>query len=283
MGAIEEYKARNTARDARRAETKKPPGRVRWWFSQPVPIDRFTGWLVAWTALLFIATAANVLVLNHTDEKIGKQAKIATDQAKIAADQAKIMRNQLDVMEADQRPWISMVAMPKIASPLHMITNSWATVDLTFTIKNSGRLPARRVAIALKIIGFPRSGDLLGEQQRFCNRGDEPLPAGAKYAEFTIFPGDQYEVTESASALANDLVEMRASNNKRRALVAGIVGCINYQFISDERVHRTGIILNLLRKTATQETNYAIDLDTTPIQPDDLSLSFSHVGNGPAY
>jgi hypothetical protein len=276
MGAIEEYRARNIARDARRTQKKKPPDRVRWWFNHPVPIDRFTGWLVAWTALLFIATVANVVVLNHTDEKIGVQAKIA-------ADQAKIMRNQLDVMEADQRPWISMVAMPKIASPLHMITSSWATVDLTFTIKNSGRLPARRVAIALKIVGYPRSTDLLGEQQRFCGRGDEPLPPGAKYTEFTIFPGDQYEVTESASALANDLVEMRASNNKQRALVAGIVGCINYQFISDERVHRTGIIFNLLRKTATQETNFAIDLDTTPIQSDDLSLSFSRVGNGPAY
>ncbi len=228
---------------------------------------------------LFIAAGVSFfqwLELRSTDHSIAEQAKASRDQLSV-------MQSQLGVMEADQRPWISMVAMPKITSPLHMISSSWATLDLTFTIKNSGRLPARRVAIALKIVGFPRYADLLGEQQRFCGRGDEPLPPGAKYAEFTIFPGDQYEMTESASALADDLVEMRASDNKKRALVAGIVGCINYQFTSDERVHRTGIIFNLLRKTATQETNFAIDLDTTPIRPDDLSLSFSHVGNGPAY
>lgn len=70
MGAIEEYKARNAARESRRAEKDKPPEKEPWWFKQKLPIDRFTGWLVAWTALLFVATIANAVILHSTDDKI---------------------------------------------------------------------------------------------------------------------------------------------------------------------------------------------------------------------
>jgi hypothetical protein len=41
MGAIEEYKTRIAAREARRAEQQKSPKREPWWFNQPVAIDRF--------------------------------------------------------------------------------------------------------------------------------------------------------------------------------------------------------------------------------------------------
>lgn len=43
-----------------------------WWYEQPAPIDRFTGWLVLWTALLF---AANLAALFF----IGQQWKVSSD------------------------------------------------------------------------------------------------------------------------------------------------------------------------------------------------------------
>jgi hypothetical protein len=70
MGAIEEYKARNAARDARRAKQQKTPQKEPWWFNQPLAIDRFTGWLQVYTLLLVIATTGSVFVLHNTDEKI---------------------------------------------------------------------------------------------------------------------------------------------------------------------------------------------------------------------
>src|ERR1700722_17563379 len=97
MGAIEEYKARTAAREARKAEKQKPPEKRFWWFNQPVPIDRFTGWLVAWTALLFLATIGNVIILKHTDDKI-------SEQAEISAGQLRVMQGQLDVMLRDEEP-----------------------------------------------------------------------------------------------------------------------------------------------------------------------------------
>jgi hypothetical protein len=56
MGAVEEYKARNAEREARRAEKQKPPKKEPWFFNQPQAIGRFTAWLVIATVVLaFIA------------------------------------------------------------------------------------------------------------------------------------------------------------------------------------------------------------------------------------
>ena len=91
MGAIEKYKARKAAREGRSSEHQQPPKKEPWWFNQPLPIDRFTGWLVAWTALLFIATVCSVAVLLVTDDTFNRQLTV--------------MKRQMDTMQADQRPW----------------------------------------------------------------------------------------------------------------------------------------------------------------------------------
>jgi hypothetical protein len=197
--------------------------------------------------------------------------------------QQNVMQGQLDAMEADQRPWISMAGPPKIASELTLINKDWARVSLAVPIKNTGKSPARNVAVLLKVVGFPRDVDLLSEQQRFCAKSNQPLPPGAKYIGLTVFPGDQYETRQFANALPDEITEMRANHNQKRAIVSGIVGCINYQFIADENIHQTGIILDFLRKIPTQETNFGIDLDTAPIQPGDLNVTLSPFGSGPAY
>jgi hypothetical protein len=66
MGAKENYEARNAAEKAKRDASKES----RWWFNQLAPIDRFTGWLVAWTALLFVATIISAAVLFITDHTL---------------------------------------------------------------------------------------------------------------------------------------------------------------------------------------------------------------------
>jgi hypothetical protein len=77
MGAKEQYEANKRAYETK--EDKK-----KWWFKQREPIDRFTGWLVVWTALLFIATVGSVVVLHSTDEKI-KESYAAVQRPFITA------------------------------------------------------------------------------------------------------------------------------------------------------------------------------------------------------
>jgi hypothetical protein len=88
MGTKENYEARKAAEKAKH-EAKH---HYRWWFNQPVPIDRFTGWLVAWTFLLFLATIGSAAVLWKTDHTLVEtmvETKKAADAAEASAKAAK--------------------------------------------------------------------------------------------------------------------------------------------------------------------------------------------------
>ncbi len=56
-----------------------------WWFKHPGPIERLTGWLVLWTALLFVGTTASAIILWRTD------------------------RTLHETLDASNRAWISIV------------------------------------------------------------------------------------------------------------------------------------------------------------------------------
>lgn len=135
MGTIEEYKARNRDRDARRAEKEKPPEKRRWWFNQPIPIDRFTGWLVAWTALLFCATVSNVIVINQTDEKIGGQLSAMNEQVKEAKNQRLLLIEQTRANFRRNAPTIERFEprQPDGTTKLigYLITPRWTNVGST--------------------------------------------------------------------------------------------------------------------------------------------------------
>ena len=104
MGAIEKYKSRNEARDARKAEKQKPRPKRLWWFQQPQPIDRFTGWLVAWTALLFIGTIISAAILFKTDNTLQ------------------------ETLTATQRPWVSIAA--EFSGPIVRKQSKYLTADI---------------------------------------------------------------------------------------------------------------------------------------------------------
>jgi hypothetical protein len=133
MGAIEEYRARNAARDARSAAKQKPPEERKWWFNQPIPIDRFTGWLVAWTALLFLATVGNVIVINKTDEKIGTQLEEIQRQSK------SIERSST---QGRAYVFVSLLSPNSVDQQLPGVGTSATALTLNFAIENFGQTPA---------------------------------------------------------------------------------------------------------------------------------------------
>jgi hypothetical protein len=124
MGALEEYKARNAAREARRAEKQQPPKKDVWWFREPLPIDRFTGWLVAFTALLFIATIVNAIVLWITDHTLR------------------------ETLEANNRAWIAVTDIVGDGTP---VLNHPVTVKVG--LRNSGQSPALKLEYGMTITG----------------------------------------------------------------------------------------------------------------------------------
>jgi hypothetical protein len=82
--------------------------------------------------------------------------------------QSQVMGRQLNAMEADQRPWISVSGKPRVTGSLKMVSDNWVSVDLNVSIKNTGRSPARRVNVALELIGSMQHMDRITEQKRYC-------------------------------------------------------------------------------------------------------------------
>jgi hypothetical protein len=67
--ARERYEAKKILEAGRQATRKDSSG---WWFGQRNQIDRFRGWLVAWTALLRVGTVLSALVLYKTDTRFSE-------------------------------------------------------------------------------------------------------------------------------------------------------------------------------------------------------------------
>ena len=87
MGTKEQY-------EARKASAKAERDKQKWWFQQPDPINRFTGWLVAWTALLFFGTIISAGVLLKTDhtlqDTIAANREVSSNQLTAFDREAKI-------------------------------------------------------------------------------------------------------------------------------------------------------------------------------------------------
>jgi hypothetical protein len=270
MGAIEEYKARNAARDARCAEKQKPPEKRRWWFNQPIPIDRFTGWLVAWTALLFGATVFNVVVINHTDEKIGGQLeemKKAYGPLKDSADAAKA------AIIAGQRAWIRI---DSITADGLSVSREGINTPIAFVITNVGNVPAVRVWAYVKLLAW--SGSLADEQEKTC---DEPSRQMQTKFGYTIFPNEQFPNSFGISkwtvpVLLTKEEIARGLRADYKTLLLFIVGCIDYTFPTDPTAHhQTPFIRRLFKKDLP-----FLSVDDGKIAADKLLLMEEVIGIG---
>lgn len=134
------------------------PKREPWWFNQPNPIDRFTGWLVAVTLLLCIATVINAYILWITDHTLR------------------------DTLEANNRAWIAITAAVLESNPALD-----QPIQVRLHYRNSGQSPALKLSYAMRMdaIAAPTQGqtvDLTGED--FCKT--VPFPGGG-----TLFPSSE--------------------------------------------------------------------------------------------
>jgi hypothetical protein len=139
MGAKENYEARKAAEKAKRTAEKES----RWWFSQRAPIDRFTGWLVVWTALLFVATIGSAAILWKNDETLHEtlvETQKSVEAAQTSADAAKAAVELSDkTAERQLRAYLSIESI----SFSWILKNGSAEV----VIRNAGQTPASNMTV----------------------------------------------------------------------------------------------------------------------------------------
>lgn len=150
MGAEEENKAGQAAQESGGGEQQQSVQKRLWWFEQPIPIDRFTGWLVTWTALLFTATVINAVVLYKTDLtfhdtliEARKSADAAIKSVGIAREAADAAKASVDVStvsaERQLRAYVSAVVGD--------IVQSGQQLQAHVTISNLGQTPAYKIVV----------------------------------------------------------------------------------------------------------------------------------------
>jgi hypothetical protein len=256
--------------------------------------------------LFFISAFAVVLALTHAFER--KDIKI-TDWlnlfftlalAAFTGALVYVSYKQTEILsvtnEMSQRPWVSLVGLPVITSPLDLSPMpgfprvpgfDGVSVGLNLEITNSGHSPARRVGVVANLFDSDQA-NLLREQETLCAQFTKPVPSGGQSFEVTLFPGDKYTFQRVAAfTLVSKLRER--DKDKKAIFYAALVGCIDYQFMFEDGHHKTGFIFDLGRKRNTVETNRAdywkyfwLNVDNAPFQPSDLNFISDEMGTGPA-
>jgi hypothetical protein len=137
------------------AEARSEDHRKRWWFDQPAPIDRFTGWLVAWTFLLFVATIISALVLWKTDHTLR------------------------ETLEATNRAWVAVVSADLDNAPA-----AGLPILGHINFKNTGQSPALKLNYVMFLQLRPADQNPPSAKEDVCGS----VPNGS----IALFPGDTH-------------------------------------------------------------------------------------------
>lgn len=157
--------------------------------------------------------------------------------------QTRVMRGQLDQMSADQRPWI--YPRLSLAGPLTWAIGKQAQIRLFVSLKNAGHSPAKNVV--LKFEAHPLTKEIIfnsiPEQERLCEAARKEADRDSLSGRY-LFPN---EVDEGGASANSEVTNAWPSETNA---IFRLVGCVDYTFTSDSRIHgQTGFSYELARVT----------------------------------
>jgi len=189
----------------------------------------------------------------------------------VANRQWAVANGQLGVMQADQRPWVSLDM--QIDSPL-IRDASGLNFLVKYTMNNVGKSPAFDVDFLAKMIP-------IGEAQP-----NAPPPSFSfRFPEETVDVAVE-EACKDLGALRNGQImfpsvpqtrQWQLRSDLKSGFIPGfaVIGCATYKFYNDPVLHRTARIFEL----GIRNYGKMIDLGASTISVDDLAF-FSHGHNG---
>ncbi|MBV8107875.1 MAG: hypothetical protein JO223_25290 [Hyphomicrobiales bacterium] len=155
----------------------------------------------------------------------------------ISRAQQDAMQGQLDAMEADQRPWVTVVPGDGIGlvAPLTFDPKG-ASAKIQYKLRNTGKSPALHVRFRAKIVFLPEKtfadDEIVRAQDDLCN----PLRSIKNaFSDEMIVPGDDgtarpYPMAASAADIADALLTKESGPFKHPGFVTPyVIACIDYQ------------------------------------------------------
>jgi hypothetical protein len=208
----------------------------------------------------------------------GKDTRALAEAAGKQAGAAKLLA---DLMEEDQRPWISL--------DMHVVdavtcVRGGCTTTISYSVANVGKSPARDVDFA-PIMTHGPAGPTADTHQFADSKRNVDKAAEFACALMQPFQGKSGKVMlpgEREPEGAQIPPRFRVGTSQGGGIIEGegayvptlvIVGCVTYRFLNDPKVHRTVRVFQL-GKPSYNLFNLNAD---GPIQPGDL-LEYTHTG-----
>jgi hypothetical protein len=242
----------------------------------------------------FAVMLALMLAFERKDMKITDWLLVAFTGALVyvAYQQAEILSATLEMSE---RPWVSLVGLPVITSPLDLSPMpgfprvpgfDGISVGLNLEVTNSGHSPARRVGVVANLFDGSQT-NLLRDQETLCAEFTKPVASTGQLFETTLFPGDKHTFQRVATFQFVSKLRER-DKDKKPIFYAAVVGCIDYKFMFGDGHHQTGFIFDLGKRIPVETSRadfwrkFWLNVDDAPFQPSDLNFISDEKGTGPA-
>lgn len=208
--------------------------------------------------LTLVAASAAALYASQAASETKRSADAAERAVEAAARANQINR---EAYMADQRPWLSVSYAPH--SGLEW-TDSHCFFDIAFSLKNSGRTPALKAFVEIRLM--PDS-NLAMFPKRQRDLSDEVLAGRSYRPAITVFPeSEERYVLGIQSASSKIPVRRNGPQGEAESLDAvqlRIVGCVQYSSSEEGPLHQTGFMFTVFRKE-----NGRFDLSLLPSMGD---------------
>jgi len=206
-----------------------------------------------------------------------RAAAIGASGTIAAADAARSAANTAaKALEVSDRAWISVDA--SVSGPLTFDDTNGVYVGFRFTLNNVGRSPAQGVHISPELVMTVLLSNTESEQKRICEGHAKAVKAGVRHQEYTVFPGEP-DIEEERIQLSTKEIDAfyspteKALGGRPDPLPIGLVGCVDYTFLSSPVHHQTGFAFQIL----TRDTRGPL-ISQTPIAANHLMLLKTPLG-----
>lgn len=167
--------------------------------------------------------------------------------ATIAWQQTNILDLQRRINETVERPWIS-IEDTAVKGPL-LFKNGKAMLEVTFTLKNTGHVPASNVLQDGSFFVRSPAPVELGRVWENCD-DFRTKPLERRGTGISIFPEQQQQMSFWVIMMQDDVKRLTPSFQG----AAILAGCVDYAFIGESARHQTRFVYEVDKRGANGET-----------------------------
>ncbi len=187
------------------------------------------------------ATIAGVVV-------VAISTAVSALMAVLTFEQLDVLRNQQKIMEAQQRPWLSIKLAPFERSVALKIEDR-ASFWYYLTVSNVGQAVGTEIQVDKELLVFGDGGyhpEITDRQSEICSRTSLLSRNQTNEIGYSLFPGEERKNFSISDLSATD-VEKALKNSKTGRLWFVLVGCVTYKFYVTPDLHQTMFAFDLSR------------------------------------